>query len=1430
MDTKMDARGQGQSQFPASFPDTFKNFFELMNEDEDHCELFANLLEDKVIPRNSITMNAQRQRCGGSLRSHHVGRSNSHFQQAPSQRRQQILLQGGPPRSRSGSSGDMTLTMTMTMADGQSSSVVSPGNGHRFMEYTGGRSASYRLNRARRSSLSSSATGINRVGFCGLGSTSCSSSSSSLINVDDEPVHHVHSHHHHRRHHRCRSCSGSLHNCSHGLCTHSQPHSSERRSSTHLGSDVQQECSLDPTNANLSQQPLQQQQTQQQQMQQQQHQQQQQNLELDMQQQLQHLRLGPDGEDNSVGRLASNFIIPRRLSDSARDRPPPRHSIILERAFDFDTSCDESDIPSCSTPGPVPSPAPHQLAYNVLKPILKQPQPQPQQQQQLMQHQHLQQHHLQQQHLQHQQQMHPMQPQQYSPLPQHSQLPQPPPYSQLPQFPQHSQQIMPQHPSTSGYGHVHRLLPTPPTHGGLGAYHTRESALQRVQQQSGMGSHGNLYGNAPSGSSTSSMPPYGYNVQQPQQPHLAAGYNMPYNWEREQEQEWELEQEQEQEWTDEPSTSTQATRSSYGDYLNALPGSGPPGPGLAPGSSRPSMRAQMSPILNRRRSSTIAANSMLLQADPGHGRNSIAGAEDQQRGVHSNNTRQQQLPQLYSYSHDHDHAHVHDQAQDHAHKHKHNHNDRCTTICERLQSLAAKIRSTFHSTEMRSKLSSIATQNEFGIRAVERVCLAKSPLGRDGIESCTVLTFQQAMSGAVSPQYAAAGAVGGGGVAPNGQLPVNELDKCLLGSSSALAAVAEVTTTSGPDATDSPTADSSDYLGLSLSKAMISQQQQQQQQLQQLQQHQQQYSSQHRERGVGESAAGPSAGAGAIAQQLAAHGSTANFAAVQYGNRMAERQRLRTSSMPAEGRKPRLAETRRSAIHCGPDADVDYYRLRSFSITSHGVCNLGDSLRSRRSRSINSVTSAGTGNSHSAADRHNSNASGDIVEGDHSHASQQQAYNQQQQQQQQQQQPQQQQQQQQQQPSTSQSASTSTSQPPKATSQAAEVEIPAYKIAMLGGSGVGKTTLTYQFTTSDYICAYDLSLDDDYGRKTVSVLVDNIETDLEMIDHPACEMSTEAFCATYNIDLFVVVYSVVDRGTFKAAEKVLTYLKENDMLLTRGAILVGNKTDLERHREVSRQVGRKLAKEIACKFIETSSGLDHNVDELLVGIVAQVKLNPQRIRLLSDSERQRLNMQSTIQNHRHMHLPARRMVRQMSMCRSGDDDGSDEDLGMEPSTSAAARSQQVRRANRRALNLENILRMGESEMEDEDSSDSHRPRASGSTLSKFEQLAAGIRKRRARSNFNENGPSTSAAAAAARRHSSAALDGVLDYEDDDDDVDDDDADDDDDDDDSNGVTDCNRKVVTKLTTRTRIFLATVLRFKRNLKRRNSSSCSNLFVI
>lgn len=42
-------------QFPSStFPETFKDFFSMINEDEDHVELVSNVLEDKVGSLNEI--------------------------------------------------------------------------------------------------------------------------------------------------------------------------------------------------------------------------------------------------------------------------------------------------------------------------------------------------------------------------------------------------------------------------------------------------------------------------------------------------------------------------------------------------------------------------------------------------------------------------------------------------------------------------------------------------------------------------------------------------------------------------------------------------------------------------------------------------------------------------------------------------------------------------------------------------------------------------------------------------------------------------------------------------------------------------------------------------------------------------------------------------------------------------------------------------------------------------------------------------------------------------------------------------------------------------------------------------------------------------------------------------------------------------------
>lgn len=95
--------------------------------------------------------------------------------------------------------------------------------------------------------------------------------------------------------------------------------------------------------------------------------------------------------------------------------------------------------------------------------------------------------------------------------------------------------------------------------------------------------------------------------------------------------------------------------------------------------------------------------------------------------------------------------------------------------------------------------------------------------------------------------------------------------------------------------------------------------------------------------------------------------------------------------------------------------------------------------------------------------------------------------------------------------------------------------------------------------------------------------------------------------STYEPHGCVIVYSVVQRSSFRQAEEIVKYLWRENVCKEKAVILVGNKVDLARSRVISASEGKALAKSIDAKFIETSSGIQHNVDELLVGILKQVR-------------------------------------------------------------------------------------------------------------------------------------------------------------------------------------------------------------------------------
>ncbi|EDV95369.1 GH17908 [Drosophila grimshawi] len=356
MDTKLDARSQGlgpsqsqsqmQAQFPASFPDTFKHFFEIMNEEEEQIELFANLLENKVIPRDIHPMNNQRQRCGGSSRSHsrnnspRGGQSHSHShsqsqhpsaqhspaqhspaqhssaQHSPathsqhSQRQQHIQAHRnqqheqylGASRGRSGSTADMSRALDMARAEDDNED-----DDESVTDYRVRHGISYRSGRGRRYSTGTAI--IHRPALISTDSSGSSTASMIQFDMGTMPV--------------ARTAVRLP-----GRTDYS------RRSLPSDGQYVRPDIDKNDHTMISRQQYMQQdidldayhQQQQQQKQQQQRH--------------LQQMRQGPDGEDSSrdSGPGPSSFFINRMLADGARERQQQlqqRHSVILERAFDF---------------------------------------------------------------------------------------------------------------------------------------------------------------------------------------------------------------------------------------------------------------------------------------------------------------------------------------------------------------------------------------------------------------------------------------------------------------------------------------------------------------------------------------------------------------------------------------------------------------------------------------------------------------------------------------------------------------------------------------------------------------------------------------------------------------------------------------------------------------------------------------------------------------------------------------------------------------------------------------------------------------------------------------------------------------------------------------------------------------------------------------
>ncbi|KAF0690829.1 Aste57867_17817 [Aphanomyces stellatus] len=166
-----------------------------------------------------------------------------------------------------------------------------------------------------------------------------------------------------------------------------------------------------------------------------------------------------------------------------------------------------------------------------------------------------------------------------------------------------------------------------------------------------------------------------------------------------------------------------------------------------------------------------------------------------------------------------------------------------------------------------------------------------------------------------------------------------------------------------------------------------------------------------------------------------------------------------------------------------------------------------------------------------------------------------------------------------------------------------------YKLVVLGAGGVGKSALVIRLVTDNFLEDYDPTIEDSYRKQ---VEIDQRQALLDILDTAGQEEYTTMQDEWMREGKgFLLVYSVTSQTTFDEIktfkDKILRAKDTNRVPM----VLVGNKCDLDKHREVSLAAGKQLAAEWGCPFMETSAKERINNEECFFNVVREIRKQDQ---------------------------------------------------------------------------------------------------------------------------------------------------------------------------------------------------------------------------
>ena len=176
------------------------------------------------------------------------------------------------------------------------------------------------------------------------------------------------------------------------------------------------------------------------------------------------------------------------------------------------------------------------------------------------------------------------------------------------------------------------------------------------------------------------------------------------------------------------------------------------------------------------------------------------------------------------------------------------------------------------------------------------------------------------------------------------------------------------------------------------------------------------------------------------------------------------------------------------------------------------------------------------------------------------------------------------------------------------------------KFIIVGDSSVGKSNILLRFSRNIFDSGHQATLGIEFANK--HLIYNNTDYLVQIWDTAGQENFRSVTRAYYKASaVAMVVYDITKEESFEHIKSWLSDCKElapNTVLL----VLVGNKTDLEEQRVISKERGENLAKENKMLFFETSAKLGDGIEQ---AFQKSIEALDQRIRSgfynLSDSSK-----------------------------------------------------------------------------------------------------------------------------------------------------------------------------------------------------------------